>query len=777
MDIKRVAVLGSGVMGAGIAAHITNAGIPVVLLDIVPKNLAEGEDRSKIAKGAVEKLLKADPAAFMSPKNAKLITPGNLEDDLNLLADCDWIVEVVLEDLAIKRALYDKIDPIRKVGSIVSSNTSTIPLALLAEQQSDAFKADFLITHFFNPPRYMRLLELVKGKHTRADAVDAIRRFGDEKLGKAVVDCHDRPGFIGNRLGVYWLQVAVTDAMDMGLTVEEADAIVGKPMGIPKTGVFGLIDLIGIDLMPHIAKSLLATLPEGDAYRAAYRDEPLITKMIADGYTGRKGKGGFYRINKAGGGKVKESLNLKTGDYAPSVKANLESAGAKGVAKLVAHTDKGGVYAWSVLSKTLSYAASLVPEIADDIFSVDEAMRTGYGWKAGPFEMIDAIGASAFAARLKAEGRPVPDFLALVGDRTFYKVEDGKLLQFMPNGTYQPVKRPDGVLLLSDVKRGSKPVAKNGSASLWDVGDGVLCLEFTSKMNALDESIFAMLSKAIALIGDGKGQWKGLVIHNEGSNFSVGANIGIALFALNIGLYPQVESMIAAGQAAYKAMKYAPFPVVAAPAGMALGGGCECLLHTDAVVAHAESYIGLVEVGVGVIPGWGGCKEMLTRAATAPNRAGGPMPPIAQVFEAVGTAKVSKSAEEAKSIGYLRPTDSITMNKDRLLADAKAKVLELSKDYQPPKPVAIRLPGESAKLILNSTVEGFAKSGKATPHDVTVSDALAYVLSGGDTDITVEISEDRLLELEREQFMRLCRTNATLDRIEHMLSTGKPLRN
>ena len=775
MQIKRAAVIGSGVMGSGIAAHFANAGIPVVLLDIASK---EG-DRSAIAKGAVQKLLKADPAPFMHPKNARLVTPGNLEDDLHLLADVDWIVEAIVENPAIKADLYKRIDPVRKEGSAVSSNTSTIPLNVLVEGQSEAFQRDFLITHFFNPPRYMRLLEIVGGEKTRADALAAVADFCDRNLGKGVVRCKDTPGFIANRIGVYWIQTAINAAVDLGLTVEEADAIVGRPMGIPKTGVFGLVDLVGLDLMPHIAKSLLATLPDNDAYRAAFREHPVITRMIAEGYTGRKGKGGFYRLNRAGGQKVKEAIDLTTGEYRRSEKARLESVGAAGrdLKALADFPDKTGRYARKVLARTLAYAASLVPEIADSIVAVDEGMRLGYNWKHGPFELIDRLGTAWFADLCRSEGIPVPALVETAAGRPFYRVEEGKLQHLTTAGVYDTVVRPDGVLLLSDIKRASKPVWKNGSASLWDIGDGVLCVEFTSKMNAVDGDIMAAYGKAIGLIGDGKGQWKALVIHNEADNFSVGANLGLALFALNIGLWPQIEEMVEGGQRTYRALKYAPFPVVAAPSGLALGGGCEILLHSDHVQAHAETYMGLVEVGVGLIPAWGGCTEMLARYSKNPKAPKGPMPPIATAFETISLAKVAKSAAEAKDLMYLRASDGITMNRDRLLADAKAKALELAQSYTPPEKTTYTLPGPTGRTALELFLEGFALQGKATPHDQVVCGALAEVLTGGNADITEPVTEERMLSLERKAFMELVRTSGTIDRVEHMLTTGKPLRN
>ena len=796
---KKVAVLGSGVMGSGIAAQIANAGLPVVLLDIVPKD--DTLPRNAIASGAIERLLKTDPAPLMLPEYAKRITPGNLDDDLDQLKDCDWIVEVVLEDLAIKHATYAKIAPYIRKDAILSSNTSTIPLHKLAEGMDKDLASRFMITHFFNPPRYMRLLELVVGKDTDAKQADKVATFCDVHLGKGVVRCHDTPGFIANRLGVYWLQTALDEALKQGVSVELADAVLSKPVGIPKTGVFGLLDLIGIDLMPKLATSMLSTLPQDDPYRALYKDYPFIGQMIASGYTGRKGKGGFYRLKP--GTKDKQALALKSDAFTEDMYAKAEKisglasvdAGKQGLKAVLSADDKGGVYAKAVLLKTLAYAAALVPEIADTVAEVDEAMRLGYNWKQGPFEMIDALGAAWFASEITALGIDVPPLVKAVGEGSFYKVENGQLHYFGTDHKHHVLKRADGVLLLSDIKRGAKPVFKTGSAALWDAGEGVLCLEFTGKMNALDDQVFTTIHTAIDLIGDGKGDWKGLVVYNEGSVFSAGANLGLAIFAMNIALWPQIEELVSGGQRAYKALKYAPFPVVTAPSGLALGGGCEILLHADHVQAHAETYCGLVEVGVGLVPGWGGCKEMLLRymareAAEYDKNTGGktlwmspkntPMGAVRAAFETIGTAKVAKSAADAKAIGYFRDTDGITMNRDRLLFDARAKVLELAKaGYTAPVPAdKIRLPGPAGKLALEMAVADLAKSGKATPYDVTVCNALSIVLSGGDkADWTKPLTEDDILALELKEFMLLVRNEGTQARIEHMLDKGKPLRN
>lgn len=770
--IRKVCVIGAGTMGAGIAAQIANAGVPVLLLDIV----RDPADRNSLAAGAVAKMLKTEPAAFMSARAAKLVEVGNIEDDLAKVAECDWVVEAIIERLDLKQSLYAKLEAVRRTGTAVSSNTSTIPLAQLTEGRSADFKRDFLITHFFNPPRYMRLIEIVAGPDSDAGTVAKVRDFVDRQLGKSVVDAEDSPGFIANRIGTFWLQVAINAAFDQGVSVEEADEIGGKPMGVPNTGIFGLVDLVGVDLMPHLQSSLTSTLPKDDAYQAIARSEPLLEKLIADGYTGRKGKGGFYRINRANGGKQKEAINLATGEFHPAKGSRLVSgAAAKGdLGALISEKGRVGAYAWAVLGPTLAYAASIVPEATATILGVDDAMKLGYNWKWGPFEMIDRIGAANLRARLEAAGIAIPKLLQLVGDRSFYRIEGGKRQFLGTDGEYHDVTRPEGVLLLDDIKLTAKPLLKSASAALWDVGDGVVALEFTGKMNALDGEVMKLIGKAIPLV---QAQYKALVVYNEGSNFSAGANLGLALFALNIAAWSEIEKLVRGGQDAYKALKYAPFPVVSAPFGLALGGGCEICLNSDAVQAHAETYIGLVECGVGIIPGWGGCGEMIDRWRSNPALPKGPMPAVSKVFEIVSTATVAKSAANAQELGFLRATDGITMNRDRLLFDAKARALAMVDGYKPPEKPEFRLPGVSGHAALQLAVDSFRKQGKATPHDAVVAGELARVLTGGDADVTDIVTEANMLRLEREGFMRLVRNPNTQDRVEHMLETGKPLRN
>ncbi|MET3470920.1 3-hydroxyacyl-CoA dehydrogenase [Novosphingobium sp. 1529] len=769
-SIRKVCVIGAGTMGAGIAAQVANAGVPVLLLDIV----RDPANRNAVAQGALDRLAKAEPAAFMSKRAAKLVEVGNIEDDLPRVAECDWVIEAIVERLDLKHALYEKLEGVRRPGTAVSSNTSTIPLEQLIAGRGEGFARDFLITHFFNPPRYMRLLEVVAGPASDAALVAKVSDFADRALGKTVVRAKDTPGFLANRVGTFWIQQAINAAIDLGLSVEEADAVVGKPMGVPKTGVFGLVDLVGIDLMPHLKASLTATLPEDDAYRAIAIDHPLIMKMIADGYTGRKGKGGFYRLNREAG-KRKEAIDLATGEYRAAAKPpSLPGAVFKDLKALVGLPGKLGAYAWAVLAPTLSYAASLVPSASDDIVAIDVAMKLGYNWKSGPFELIDKLGTAVFAERLKAEGKPVPAIVELAAGRPFYRVEAGKRQALGLDGEYHDVARAAGVVLLEDIKLAAKPLLKTASAALWDVGDGVAALEFTGKMNALDAEVMKLIGQAIPLVAE---KFKGLVIYNEGSHFSAGANLGLALFAMNIAAWGEIEKLVAGGQQAMKALKYAPFPVVGAPSGMALGGGCEVLLHCDAIQAHAESYIGLVECGVGLVPGWGGNGELLDRWRHNPALPKGPMPAVAKVFETVSTATVSKSAAQAIELGFLRPTDQVTMNRDRLLADAKARVLALAEGYQPPEPPMFRLPGSGGKAALDMAVQGFRARGMATPHDEVVSGALARILTGGDADLIDTVTEDELLAAERREFTSLVRNPATQARIEHMLKTGKPLRN
>jgi 3-hydroxyacyl-CoA dehydrogenase len=779
IEIRRAAVIGAGTMGSGIAAQLANAGIPVLLLDIVPP---DATDRNVLASGALTRMRTQQPAPFMSAEAMALVTPGNVEDQLSALADVDWIIEAVFEDPAVKTPLYHTLDAARRPGSIISSNTSTIPLAALIAGQSDAFARDFAITHFFNPPRYMRLLELVSGPQTRADVTETLHNVCDVRLGKGVVVCKDTPGFIANRIGTYFMYCAMHEAERHGLSVEETDAVCGKPMGLPKTGIFGLTDLVGLDLMPHIMKSFHATLPAGDQFLALPTTFAPMATLIAAGNTGRKSKGGGFTrlVTDAAGVRTKEVVDLETGAYraerTPQLASLAAARGKSALKALVTFDDKGGHFAAALLTQALSYAASLVPSIADRVSAVDQAMRLGYGWAFGPFELIDQLGASAFATMLTTRGITVPPLLAF--GKPFYRVEGGVRQELLPSGEYAAVPRAPGVLSLADVKRAGKPVLKNGSASVWDIGDGVLCLEFTSKMNSLDPDILAMIRQVIAAIGDGTGAHTALVVCNDAENFSVGANLGLAMFSLNIAAWSTVEQNLADGQATYAAMQRAPFPVVSAPAGITYGGGAEIVLHSDAVQAAAETYIGLVEAGVGIIPGWGGCKEMLLRhVAPVQSDPAKAMAATGAVFQTIAMAKASTSAADARTLGFLRESDGVSMNRDRLLADAKAKALSLLPGYTPPALRTVTLSGTRGKAALMAGVTSMAAAGKVTAHDQVVAEQLACVLTGDTTDGTTPLDEAALYALERLHFMTLARTPGSLARIEHMLAHGKPLRN
>ena len=775
--IQKVAVIGSGVMGAGIAAHCANAGCEVLLLDIVPDG---AQDRNSLSKTAIQKMHKSNPEMLMHKRNSKRITPGNIEDDLHLLEDFDWVIEVVIENLDVKRDLYsrlcDKIGP----DTILSSNTSTLPRSKLVSELPRDISSRFLITHFFNPPRYLPLLEVVTSSEVDESVVTRFCEFADHRLGKRVTMCNDRPGFIGNRLGVYFIQRAFKATLELGLSVEQADAMLGRPIGLPKTAVFALMDLVGIDLIPHVTESLLEHLPDDDPFhKIAGTGEEIILNMIQDGYTGRKGKGGFYKLNKDGGKKVKEARNLYTGEYQnANRRAAFPSAkmGKRGISSLMDCNDDGARLVTEVLLDSLSYAAHIVPDVSDDIYSIDGAMKVGYNWKAGPFEMMDSIGVESMVQRLESSGREVPRFLSLAAERgSFYGMEDGEITRLTPSGEMVIVNRPEDTLTVADLKRRGKPLKRNGSASIWDTGDGVLLVEYHTKMNAMDPMNMEMLLNAVDLAESE--DYKGIVIGNDATNFCAGANLGLALFAANLAAWKDLEDFIGLGQDTYQTLKYCDVPVVAASAGLCLGGGAEVLMHCDAVQAHSESYVGLVEVGVGIIPAWGGCKELLGRLVDFGLVTNGPMGAVMKAFETIGTAQVAKSAEQARSMGFLGPNDGITMNRDRLLADAKRKVLDLSENYVPPVPRTYRLPGPTGLAGLNLALSDLALSGQATPHDVVVATSLAGILTGGNTDITVAMEEDDILAMEKEAIATLGRHPDTLDRMQHMLETGKPLRN
>lgn len=802
-EIKKAAVIGAGVMGAPIAALMANAGIEVLLLDIVPK---DAKDRNMLAAAALDRMKKAslnpsaDPlsGAFLTPSNAKMVKIGNTEDNWDELKDADWIIEVVKEDINIKRRVFENIEKVRKQGAIVSSNTSTIPLEDLCEGRSADFKQNFVISHFFNPPRFMRLLEIISGKDTDPAALKAISTFGDLKMGKDVVICKDTPGFKGNRIGVYMLLTAIVEAVKAGLKPEEADEVLGRPVGFEKSGIFGTLDVVGLDTIPNVVASMAKKLPASDPFHAVYKEAidlgilDRMNQMVQDGYSGRKGKGGFFRPKKDADGKsvkdakgktVLESVDIKTGVYSDVIKPDMPAAknGKKGIKAVIDTNDKGGQYAWKVLSSTMIYAAGRIPEISDDLHSVDLAMRAGFKWKRGPFEMIDAIGVQSVVARAQTDGLPIPAWLddAAAKAKTLYKETKSGPQDLSPDGTYKAIPTPEGVLRLSDVKRGQKPLLKGNSASAWDIGDGVVCFEFHSLMNTIDPSTLLMLNNTIKMINDSKDKYKALVIHNEGQNFSAGANLGFAQLMIRAGLWNVVEDMVYYGQSVYNALRYAPFPVVGAPKGLALGGGCEILLHCDAVQADAETYMGLVEVGVGVIPGWNGCARTLERTRAMKGMPGGPMPAVRAAFQQVMMPQnaMSTSGPDAIKKLWLGKKDGVTMNTDRLLADAKAKALSLVPGYTPPTPSVFNLPGQAGKASIASAIEEMAAQGIVTKHDAKVANALADTLTGGDVaNHTSQVTEDDLAYLERRNFISLIRTKETQKRIDVMLKSGKPYR-
>lgn len=775
--IKKVAVIGSGVMGSGIAAHCANAGCEVLLLDIVDE---ESSDRNIIAKNAIKYMHKSNPEMLMQRKNSKLITPGNIDDDLHKLINCDWVIEVIIENLDIKKKLYKKLAQNIGKDTILSSNTSTIPRSELITDMANDLSSRFLITHFFNPPRYLPLLEVVSSPEVNVDVLDRFCTFADIDLGKRVTICNDSPGFIGNRLGIYFIQRAYKATIDHGLSIEQADAMLGRPIGLPKTAVFALMDLVGIDLIPHVTGSLVSHLDENDPFhKIAGVGKDTITSMIDEGYTGRKGKGGFYRLNRENGKKIKEARSLITGEYKTAKrKAGFSSAkmGKRGIAEIMDCDDKGAEFVTDVLLDSLSYAAYIVPEVSEDIYAIDGAMKIGYNWKKGPFEMMDAIGPKSMVNRLNDSNKSVPPFLALAAEKgMFYGIDSGEITRLSPNGEMVKIERNDDTLTVADLKRRGKPLKRNASASIWDMGDQVLLVEYHTKMNAMDPMNMEMLLNAVDM-AENEG-WKGVVIGNDAANFCAGANLGLALFAANLAAWKDLDDFIGLGQDTYQTLKFSEVPIVAASAGLCLGGGAEVLMHCDAVQAHSESYVGLVEVGVGIIPAWGGCKEYLGRIKEFGLVSNGPMGAVMKAFEVIGTAQVAKSADQAQTMGFLGPNDRITMNRDRLLSDAKKTLIELSIDYSPPEPRTYSLPGPSGKVALELAVNDLALSGKVTPHDIVVTNALAEILTGGDTDITDILEEDDILAMEKIAITTLAKNTDTLDRMQHMLETGKPLRN
>ena len=762
-------------MGSAIAAHFANSGCKVNLLDIVD---IKNKNKNHIVDQALKKLLKIKPSPLTLNSNIKLIKSGNLEENLNLINDADWVIEAIVEDLDIKKELYKKIDEIMKEDLIVSSNTSTIPIKLLTEGLSNKFKKNFLITHFFNPPRYLKLLEIVKSEETKLKILKSINNYCDIKLGKTVIETKDTPGFIGNRIGIFWIERAVVEAINSNLSVEEADAIIMKVFKVPKTGVFGLIDVVGLDLMPAVVNSLLKNIPKNDYYHSVHQTPEIFKFMLEKKMIGRKGKGGFYKLVNKDDKKIKYSFNLNSREYYVSSKIKIENFKLikKNLQKYLNKKDKFSKYAWNVLSDVLYYILCIADEISLDIVSIDEVMKNGFGWQIGPFEIIDKIGQSFLKEKFINSNKNIPILLEQIGNDKFYKI-DGKEIKFFDFKLkdYRVLKRLEGIILLSDIKKINQPIIKINSASLWDIGDKITVFEIHSKSNTIDMDTLEFLNQVIDIVSS---SYKSMIIYNEGDFFSAGANLGEILFLGNIGLETEVDKKILTkGQDVYTKLKYSNFPVVSAPFNLALGGGCEIILHSNYVQAHIESYIGLTEAALGILPAWGGCKELLARFSKVDTIPKGPMPPVIKAFELIGMAKVSTSAHEAKKFGYLNYSDGITMNRNRLLYDAKMKAIELAENFEPPKKYVYHLPGETGNVAIKLAINNMKAIGQISAYDKYVREKIAYVLSGGDTDITKEVLEENILKLEKDAIYKLMKENLTIERLEHILETGKYLRN
>jgi 3-hydroxyacyl-CoA dehydrogenase len=799
-EIKTAAVLGAGTMGAGIAALLSGAGIKTHLLDIIPKELTPEEKskglalsdptvRNRIVNAGLQRALKASPALFYDTADAQLITVGNIEDNLDRLREVDWIVEAVFERLDVKQDIFAKIERFRSPDSIVSSNTSGIALKAIMQKSSPELKKHTLITHFFNPVRYMKLLEIVPGEETDPQILKFITDFAERKLGKGVVLAKDTPNFICNRIGIFGISYLLKAMQEGAYKVEEIDAIFGPALGRPKSAVFRTVDLVGLDVMADVIKNIYASLPS-DPMREIYRLPNFIEKMLSSGLLGRKTGKGFYQEKMVNGKREFLVFDYKALDYRrqekfeyPSlVHAGQQSSVGEKIKTVVYSDDRAGQIAWQTLSETLLYTAHLIPEISDNIYSVDNAMKWGFNWEQGPFETWDAIGVRQSVERMRREGRKIPALVEelLKRGESFYARRDSKKLYFdVQVKDYRELPQPKGVLVLSDLKEDEKRViTESAGASLTDLGDGVACLEFHTYMNTVDADVIAMLGTALEEVR--KRGFAGLVIGNEGQNFCVGANVGLVLGAIQSQAWEQLDQMVKAFQDVNMAIKYFEKPVVAAPFNMTLGGGAEIVLHCPRVRAHCELYIGQVEFGVGVIPAAGGCKELWARQLeNLPEDANVDLFPFLQrVFELIGLAKVATSAKEAKKFGFLRRDDKITMNKDRLIADAKGDLLALVRmEYEPPRPKKYKVTGRSGYAALQIAIKNFQWGKRITDHEALMAQKLARVLTGGDVEIGTEITEQQMLDLEREAFLSLCGTQKTQERIQHMLATGRPLRN
>ena len=800
-DIHKVAVLGAGTMGARIAAHLANASVPSLLLDIIPKSLTPDEQakglgldsplvRNRLARAGLDAALKSRPAAFFVPESARLITPGNFEDHLANLKECDWIIEAVMEDLAIKRSLLERVKAVRSSGVIISSNTSGISISSLSAGFDEEFRRYFLGTHFFNPPRYLHLLEIIPTPETLPGVIDTISHFGDQVLGKGIVVAKDTPNFIANRIGVFTTLDVLRIMQEGGYTIEEIDALTGPVLGMPKSATFRTMDIVGLDVLAHVVKNLRESLPQDECH-ALFQIPDFVAQMIQRGLLGDKTGQGFYKKLKGKSGDEILTLDLATYEYRARQRAtfpslemarNLEDLRER-VKILCQAPDRAGQFYRQLFSDIFHYAAMRVPEISDDLVSIDNAMKWGFGWEMGPFELWDAQGGERIAEGWAKENRPMPPLLEKLratGGTSFYRQQEGITTWFDgASAGYRPLPERPGVVILPSLKARKKEMKKNPGASLVDLGDGVLCLEFHSKMNAIGGDTVQMVHAGLKALGE---NFDAMVIGNQAPNFCVGANLMLILTEIQDGDWDEVHHAVRAFQNANMALKYAPKPVVAAPFGMTLGGGTEVCLHTTRVRAAAETYMGLVEAGVGLIPAGGGTKEMLLRALD-----GVPADPeadsftyVKEVFLNIGMAKVSTSAAEARRLRYLSPQDSISMNRDRLISDAKQVALDLVRlGYRPGQPRQdIRALGQPALAKMKLGLHLMRRAEYISEYDAVVGTQLAKVLSGGGEFTSPQfVSEQYLLDLEREAFLSLCGQRKTLERIQFTLKKGEPLRN
>ena len=806
--IKKAGVIGAGVMGATIAAHLANVRIETILLDIVPPKLTDEdkkngltqespEFRNKLAKKGLDMALTSRPASFYLPEYTKRIKVGNLEDNLDWLKEVDWIIEVVVERLDIKKSVFDKVESVLSPGTIISSNTSGLSAKAMCEGRSENFRKHFAITHFFNPPRYMKLLELVPGPDTLPEVMEVLADTCERILGKGIVYAKDTPNFIANRIGIFSMFNVIRTMMELGLSIGAVDKLTGPVIGNPKSASFRTGDLVGLDTLVHVAENVYDGAPD-DERRDIFQIPDFIKKMLEKNLLGEKTKQGFYKKTKdQEGKKVILSLDYNTLEYKPQEKVSLPSleaaknltSTAEKIRSLYYAKDVAGQFTFKTMSETFIYAANRIPEIADDIVNVDNAMKWGFGRKLGPFEAWDVIGVAKSVEKMKGAGYQIPAWVEEMlsqGKDSFYRREGGKLFYYdVQSKEYKEVPVKPGIIFLPSLKERNMEIASNPGASLIDLGDGVACLEFHTKMNAMGDDIISMVVKAADIVSE---RFDGLVIANHADNFSVGANLPLILFTAQEEEWDDLDWMVKTFQDSFMKLKYLDKPVVAAPAGMALGGGCEICLAADRVRYAAETYMGLVEVGVGLIPAGGGTKEMYLRNTEHlfEVQKGGIypkqielMPFVARAFETIAMAKVSTSGPEAVKLGYLRPTDQMTVNRDYLIEDAKKTVLAMNMEgYVPPEPKEdIRVAGENTFAMIKLALWTMHTSGYITEHDVTVSEKVGYVLCGGNVQSDTKVSEQYLLDLEREAFLSLCGNPKTQARIQHMLTTGKPLRN